>query len=48
MRKIARSIARANMRRAGVRHMNKKRYLVKDGRVTTINSFFAENWRKWL
>ena len=39
MRKLARSIARANMKRAGFVQINKK----KDG-----SSFFAQNWRKFV
>lgn len=49
MRKHARAIARANMKRAGIQKMNKKRYYIheKTGQPVQVPSFFAENWRKW-
>lgn len=43
-RKLARSVAAANMRRAGVAHMNKKQRTAK-GDTTSV---FAENWKKWV
>ena len=48
MRKILRSIARANMRRAGIKKMNKPRFMVRGGVLAKVPSFFAENWRNWL
>lgn len=40
MRKYLRAIARANMKRAEVQHMNRPR--------ANGSSYFAMNWRKWL
>lgn len=48
MRKYLRSMARANMERAGVRKMNKARYTVRNGMVVKLPSYFATNWRGWL
>lgn len=39
MRKIARNIARAKMRRAGLRHINKDRL--------KIGSYFSKHWREY-
>ena len=39
MRKLLRTIARANMKKDGIQHINRK---IKDGK-----SFFAMNWRKY-
>ena len=49
MRKYLRARARANMKRAGIRKMNKKRYSINPntGIVMQVPSFFADNWRKW-
>lgn len=49
MRKLMRSIARFNMKKAGLEHLNKKRYRIntKTGQLEVINSLFAENWRKY-
>jgi hypothetical protein len=50
MRKLKRSIARANMKRAGIQHINKK----KPGRnpitgtLVILPSFFAEHWREYI
>lgn len=41
MRKLKRSVARANMKRAGYTQINKKKY-------GDTKSFFARNWRKFL
>lgn len=41
MRKLKRSVARANMERAGFHHVNKRH----GARGT---SFFAANWRKFV
>ena len=40
MRKLKRSIARANMKRAGYQHINKK--------GVSGESFFSRNWRKFV
>ena len=50
MRKYLRSMARASMKVAGVRKMNKTRYMrhPMTGLVVKCPSFFAENWRKWI
>lgn len=50
MRKYLRSIARANMRRAGIRKVNKRFWGVQPGGVipTRLPSYFAENWRDWV
>lgn len=45
MRKYLRSIARANMKRAGIQRINKPRVNMKGIRV---KSYFAENWRKYI
>lgn len=49
MRKLRRSIARARMKKEGIRHMNKKRHSINPltGRPTILPSYFAENWRKY-
>lgn len=44
MRKYLRSIARNNMRKAGIRHFNRHRGA--DGKRTA--SYFATNWRDWV
>lgn len=41
MRKLKRSVARANMLRQGYTQINKKKY-------GSDQSFFARNWRKFL
>lgn len=43
MRKLHRSIARANMEKQGVTRINTKRR-TEDGKTT---SFFAANWRRY-
>lgn len=40
MRKLLRSVARHNMKRADIQHMNRKG---RDGK-----SFFARNWRNYV
>ena len=48
MRKLRRSIARAKMKKEGIRHMNKVRHTTDLlGRPITLPSYFAENWRKY-
>lgn len=48
MRKIKRSMARANMKAAGLTHINKKGYYKADNENDKPKSFFARNWRKWI
>lgn len=48
MRKLLRSMARANMKRAGIQKMNKPRYMVKNGMLVKMPSYFAANWRDWI
>lgn len=50
MRKYLRSIARANMKRAGLHHVNKRYWGTKPGSniPTRLPSYFAENWRDWI
>ena len=45
-RKIARKIAQARIRKAGVVHPNKARYGIQAGLPTKMPSYFAENWRR--
>lgn len=48
MRKLKRSIARANMKAAGIGNINRKRVVqTLEGNVETC-SFFSKNWRKWV
>ena len=48
MRKIKRSMARANMKAAGLTHINKKGYYKADSEGDKPKSFFARNWKKWI
>ncbi len=48
MRKYKRSMARANMKKAGISHINKKGYYKADSENEKPKSFFARNWRKWI
>lgn len=50
MRRYLRAIARANMEREGIQHINKTRHVINHitGRPTILPSFFAENWRKYI
>ena len=43
MRKYLRAIARANMERAGLSHVNRRPKIGKDRR-----SYFALHWREWV
>ena len=45
MRKYKRSMARANMKKAGIPHINKKGHCNENEKP---RSFFARNWRKWI
>ena len=49
MRKYKRSMARANMKKAGIPHINKKGYCNENEKPNDkTKSFFARNWRKWI
>lgn len=50
MRSLLRSKARAAMERAGVQHMNKRRYGInpKTGMVERHPSIFALRWRDYI
>ena len=48
MRKYKRSMARANMKKAGISHINKKGYYKDKSENEKPKSFFARNWRKWI
>ncbi len=45
MRKLLRSIARSNMQKQGVQHINKPR---RDLKGQKASSYFAENWRRYI
>lgn len=48
MRKLMRSVARANMKAAGIGNINRKRVVeTLEGKIETC-SFFSKNWRKWV
>lgn len=47
MRKLMRSIARANMEARGITGYNRKRRYKQKGRVW-VSSFFAEHWREYV
>lgn len=50
MRKLLRSMARANMKKAGIKKMNKMRYAY-DTRLKKwipVGSYFANNWRDYV
>ena len=48
MRELKRSMARSQMKAAGIPHINKKGYCkgINDG--DKLKSFFARNWRNWI
>lgn len=48
MRTLLRAKARAAMRKKGIRHMNKARYVYRNGQIITLPSYFAENWRAYV
>ena len=48
MREIKRSMARANMKAAGLTHINKKGYYKAYNENEKPKSFFARNWKKWI
>ena len=43
MRKLKRSIARANMEKRGIKKINRQAF-----KGTPGKSFFAENWREYI
>lgn len=47
MRELKRSMARANMIKAGYHRINKKGYYTNEEKHDS-QSFFARNWRKWI
>ncbi len=47
MRKLYRSIARARMQGAGLRHINRPILVMHNGGPVNLGSFFARNWRNW-
>jgi len=50
MRKILRNIARANMRKAGIKRMNKEKWAINPntGLPVKCPSYFALNWRDYV
>ncbi len=54
LRKLARSMARRNMKKAGMSKVAKHDHVQgmtisgKNGEITYVNSFFAKNWRKYV
>ena len=47
MRKLYRSIARARMRKAGFRHINRPIAVTVKGRPVNLGSFFSRNWKNY-
>ena len=45
MRELKRSMARSQMKAAGIPHINKKGYYKGDNDGAKPQSFFARNWR---
>lgn len=48
MRELMRSIAKANMKDYGIKHMNKKKRVERPDGSYDKTSFFASYWRKWV
>ena len=50
MRKLARAIARANMKAEGVQHMNRRTITIdpKTGAAQRAKSYFAMHWRNYV
>lgn len=48
MRKLMRSIARHNMEKAGIEHLNKRTTSYQNGRAQKGKSVFALKWREYL
>lgn len=47
MRKLYRSIARARMRKAGLKHINRPWIVTTQSGPVNLGSFFARNWRRY-
>ena len=47
MRSLLRGKAHALMNRAGLRKVNRERYVMMKGVPGKIPYYFAENWREW-
>jgi len=48
MRKLLRSIARHNMKKAGIQRMNKRPMVKgKSGMMERADSFFSQHWREY-
>lgn len=47
MRKIYRSIARARMRKAGLKHINRPLVVMTQRGPVNAGSFFSHNWRNY-
>ena len=47
MRKLRRSIARARMRKAGLKHTNRPIAVTVKGRPVNLGSFFKHNWKNY-
>ena len=48
MRELKRSMARSQMKAAGIPHINKKGYYKSYNDGAKPQSFFARNWRNWI
>lgn len=48
MRELKRSMARSQMKAAGIPHINKKGYYKDDNGGDKPRTFFARNWRNWI
>ncbi len=48
MRKLMRNIARYNMEKAGIEHLNKRPVSYHNGRAERGKSVFALKWREYL
>lgn len=47
MRKLYRSIARARMRKAGLKHINRPVIVMTQRGPVNMGSFFSHNWRSY-
>lgn len=48
MRKLRRSVAKANMKRMGIQHPNKRHYAIQHGVPVRLPSFFSQHWREYI
>lgn len=48
MRKLMRSIARYNMKKAGIEHLNRHPVVYQMGRAQKMKSVFALKWREYV